>query len=51
MNVADSELVEALLKRENYKRAPKLEDADAIFVNTCAIREHAEEKVHSQLGR
>ena len=51
MNVADSELVEALLKRENYKPAPKLEDADAIFVNTCAIREHAEEKVHSQLGR
>ncbi len=51
MNVADSELVEALLKREGYKPAPKLEDADAIFVNTCAIREHAEEKVHSQLGR
>ncbi len=51
MNVADSELVETLLKREGYKPAPKLEDADAIFVNTCAIREHAEEKVHSQLGR
>ena len=50
MNLADSELVEALLKREGYKPAPKLEDADAIFVNTCAIREHAEEKVHSRLG-
>jgi tRNA-2-methylthio-N6-dimethylallyladenosine synthase len=51
MNVADSELVETLLKNEGYKPSPKLEDADAIFVNTCAIREHAEEKVHSQLGR
>ena len=51
MNVADSELVESLLKSESYKPASKLEDADAIFVNTCAIREHAEKKVHSQLGR
>ena len=32
MNVADSELVEALLKREGYKPAPKLEDADAMFL-------------------
>ena len=51
MNVADSEIVEALLKREGYEPALKIEDADAIFVNTCAIREHAEEKIHSQLGR
>tara|TARA_B100000809_G_scaffold255920_1_gene295148 strand:- start:1849 stop:3132 length:1284 start_codon:yes stop_codon:yes gene_type:complete len=51
MNVADSELVESLLKKEGYSRAKQLNEADAIFVNTCAIREHAEEKVHSQLGR
>ena len=51
MNVADSELVESLLQKEGYSRAGQLSDADAIFVNTCAIREHAEEKVHSQLGR
>ena len=51
MNVADSELVESLLQKEGYLRAGQLSDADAIFVNTCAIREHAEEKVHSQLGR
>ena len=51
MNVADSELVESLLQKEGYSRARQLSDADAIFVNTCAIREHAEEKVHSQLGR
>tara|TARA_Y100000815_G_scaffold260609_1_gene272195 strand:+ start:1227 stop:2510 length:1284 start_codon:yes stop_codon:yes gene_type:complete len=51
MNVADSELVESILKGEGYSKATQLHDADAIFVNTCAIREHAEEKVHSQLGR
>ena len=51
MNVADSELVESLLQKEGYSRARQLSDADAIFVNTCAIREQAEEKVHSQLGR
>jgi tRNA-2-methylthio-N6-dimethylallyladenosine synthase len=51
MNVADSELVESLLQKEGYTKASQLDKADAIFVNTCAIREHAEEKVHSQLGR
>ncbi len=51
MNVADSELVESLLQKEGYSRASKIDNANAIFVNTCAIREHAEEKVHSQLGR
>ena len=51
MNVADSELVESLLQKEGYTKASQIDKADAIFVNTCAIREHAEEKVHSQLGR
>ncbi len=51
MNVADSELVESLLQKEGYQPASDIKSADAIFVNTCAIREHAEEKVHSQLGR
>lgn len=51
MNVADSELVEGLLQKEGLRHTDKMEDADFIFVNTCAIREHAEEKVHSQLGR
>jgi len=51
MNVADSELVESILKKEGYAQSSSIDQADAIFVNTCAIREHAEEKVHSQLGR
>lgn len=51
MNVADSEIVESILIDEGYVKAIDINSADAIFVNTCAIREQAEEKVHSQLGR
>jgi tRNA-2-methylthio-N6-dimethylallyladenosine synthase len=51
MNVADSELVESILIDEGYEKSDNINSADAIFVNTCAIREQAEEKVHSQLGR
>ncbi|RMF08155.1 MAG: tRNA (N6-isopentenyl adenosine(37)-C2)-methylthiotransferase MiaB [Candidatus Neomarinimicrobiota bacterium] len=50
MNVADSELVTGLLQQEGYTPTDDIDTADAIFVNTCAIREHAEEKVHSRLG-
>lgn len=51
MNGADSQLVAGLLEREGYQPTRDLYQADAIFVNTCAIREHAEAKVHSRLGR
>lgn len=50
MNVADSELVAGILEREGYVRTFEEGRADAIFLNTCAIREHAEEKIHSRLG-
>lgn len=50
MNVADSELVAGILEREGLVRTFREEEADAIFLNTCAIREHAEEKIHSRLG-
>ncbi|MBC8345187.1 MAG: tRNA (N6-isopentenyl adenosine(37)-C2)-methylthiotransferase MiaB [Candidatus Marinimicrobia bacterium] len=50
MNVADSELVSGLLTREGFSETKDIHRADAIFVNTCAIREHAEDKVHSRLG-
>lgn len=50
MNVADSELVAGLLQQEGYRETHEISSADVIFVNTCAIREHAEEKVHSKLG-
>ena len=51
MNVSDSELVESLLIKEGYKAINNPDAADVLFVNTCSIREHAEDKVHSLLGR
>lgn len=51
MNVADSELVAGLLDKSGYRRTSRLEDANIILLNTCAIREKAEETVHSRLGR
>ena len=51
MNVADSELIETILKNQGFQKSSEPTNADAIFLNTCAIREHAEEKVRSQLGR
>src|SRR5579859_7844311 len=50
MNVADSQLVTAVLRRAGYVTATRLEEADVILLNTCAIREHAEERVLGRLG-
>ena len=50
MNVADSELVSGLLSQDGYDETKDINRADIILVNTCAIREHAEDKVHSRLG-
>jgi len=50
MNEYDSERVASLLKRERYELTDRPEDADLILLNTCAIREKAEDKVFSQLG-
>ena len=50
MNVADSELISGLLSNNGYEKTKNIYQADIIFVNTCAIREHAEDKVHSRLG-
>ena len=50
MNVADSELVSGLLSQDGYDETKDIDRADIILVNTCAIREHAEDKVHSRLG-
>jgi tRNA-2-methylthio-N6-dimethylallyladenosine synthase len=49
MNVADSQTVSAVLRRAGYVNASGVEDADVVLLNTCAIREHAEEKVLHRL--
>jgi tRNA-2-methylthio-N6-dimethylallyladenosine synthase len=51
MNVLDSELVVAGLRRAGYEITPELGEADCILFNTCSVREHAEEKIYSALGR
>ena len=51
MNVYDSEQIAKLLKPLGYKITLFLEKADLVIVNTCAIREKAEQKVFSFLGR
>ncbi|MGH7933539.1 MAG: tRNA (N6-isopentenyl adenosine(37)-C2)-methylthiotransferase MiaB [Candidatus Binataceae bacterium] len=50
MNIADSQLVNAVLRRAGYASASRPEEADVILLNTCAIREHAEERVIGRLG-
>ncbi len=50
MNEYDSERVAGLLRQEQYEITERESDADIIILNTCAIREKAEEKVFSKLG-
>ena len=51
MNVHDSEIIAGILNRLGYTVTDKEEDADVIILNTCAIRENAENKVFGELGR
>jgi tRNA-2-methylthio-N6-dimethylallyladenosine synthase len=50
MNVADSELMLGQLRQAGYRRVERAEEADVILVNTCAIREHAEQRIYGRLG-
>jgi tRNA-2-methylthio-N6-dimethylallyladenosine synthase len=51
MNVNDSEKVAGLLEADGYERARSKEAADFVFVNTCAVREKAADKLYHSLGR
>ena len=51
MNVNDSEKVAGLLMSDGYQSAESAEGADFVFINTCAVREKASEKLYSSLGR
>ncbi|MBA4397915.1 MAG: tRNA (N6-isopentenyl adenosine(37)-C2)-methylthiotransferase MiaB, partial [Syntrophus sp. (in: bacteria)] len=51
MNVNDSEKIVTLLKNEGYETTDNAECADLVLVNTCSIREKADQKAFSQLGR
>ena len=49
MNVADSEVVAAIMKMADYDVCDYQEEADAIFLNTCSVRENAENKIYHRL--
>lgn len=49
MNVADSEVVASVMEMAGYKLAENVEDADAVLLNTCSIRDNAEQKIVSRL--
>jgi tRNA-2-methylthio-N6-dimethylallyladenosine synthase len=51
MNVLDSELVVASLRRQGYELVHEATEADVILFNTCSVRQHAEDKIYSALGR
>ena len=49
MNVADSEVVASVMQMAGYQVCDRLEDADAVFLNTCSIRDNAEQKILNRL--
>jgi tRNA-2-methylthio-N6-dimethylallyladenosine synthase len=51
MNMLDSELVVGALRKEGYALTADVHQADTVLFNTCSVREHAEHKIYSQLGR
>jgi tRNA-2-methylthio-N6-dimethylallyladenosine synthase len=50
MNVSDGELMQGILATAGYDIVARPEDADVVLVNTCAIREHAEQRVVGRVG-
>lgn len=51
MNLLDSELVVASLRKDGYELTGETAEADTILFNTCSVRQHAEDKIYSALGR
>ena len=49
MNVADSEVVASVMQMAGYETTDELSEADAVFLNTCSVRENAENKIYHRL--
>ncbi len=49
MNVADSEVVASVMQMAGYELCDKVDDADAVFLNTCSVRDNAEQKIYNRL--
>ncbi len=50
MNLADTEIVLGIMNKSGYMPTRTMDDADVVLLNTCSVREHAEEKIHQRLG-
>ena len=50
MNVADSEVVASVMQMAGYEPCDSVEEADAVFLNTCSVRENAENKIYHRLA-
>ena len=49
MNVADSEVVASVMQMAGYESTESLDEADAVFLNTCSVRDNAEQKIYHRL--
>ena len=49
MNTADSEVIASIMKMADYETVDSLDNADAILLNTCSIRDNAEQKIFNRL--
>ena len=49
MNVADSEVVASVMQMAGYETCDSADEADAVFLNTCSVRENAENKIYHRL--
>ena len=49
MNVADSEVVASVMQMAGYETTDTIDDADAVFLNTCSVRDNAEQKILHRL--
>ncbi|MCL5268255.1 MAG: tRNA (N6-isopentenyl adenosine(37)-C2)-methylthiotransferase MiaB [Bacteroidetes bacterium] len=50
MNLADTEIVLGIMSKSGYSPTNTMNDADVVLLNTCSVREHAEEKIRQRLG-
>lgn len=50
MNVADSELIMGILKNHGYGTAKEIEEANVVLLNTCSVRDNAEQRIYGRLG-
>ena len=50
MNLADTELVQGILSNKGYDLTEDIEKADVVLLNTCSIRDNAEQRIYGRLG-